>query len=47
MPKEFDNCVRKVKTKSGTRNPYAVCRGALGSDAKIKARRKRRKRKAA
>ena len=39
MPRELDSCVRQVKARGGVRNAYAVCRGALGSDAQIKSRR--------
>ena len=41
MPRELESCVRQVKAKGKVRNPWAVCRGSLGSDAQIKARRKR------
>lgn len=44
MPAKLDRCVRKVKRK-GVRNPFAVCRAQLGSDAEIKAREKRKKRR--
>lgn len=43
MPKEFDSCVEQVKGQKGVRNPFAVCRGSLGSDKDIKARRKKEK----
>ena len=38
MPASFDRCVKKVKAKGGVTNPYAVCRGSMGSDAQIKER---------
>ena len=40
MPWELDKCVAAVKKKGGAKNPWAVCRGNLGTDAQIKARRK-------
>lgn len=43
MPKSFDRCVRKVRARGGAKNPYAVCRASMGTDAQIKARRKRKK----
>ena len=42
MPKELDRCVKKVKRK-GVRNPWAVCRSTMGSDAQIRARKKKKK----
>lgn len=45
MPAVFDRCVRKVKAKGGVKNPYAVCRKQLGSDARIKARAKQKRRR--
>lgn len=47
MPASFDRCVKKVKAKGGVTNPYAVCRGSMGSDEDIKRREmaKRKKKK--
>lgn len=45
MPAAFDRCVKKVRAKGKARNPYAVCRKTMGSDADIKAREKRRKKR--
>lgn len=42
MPKEFDDRVKAIKASGGAANPYAVARAQLGSDAEIKARRKRK-----
>ena len=43
MPAKFDRCVRKVRAQGGVRNPFAVCRAQLGSDAEIRAREKRKR----
>jgi hypothetical protein len=43
MPEVFDRCVRKVKAKGKVSNAWAVCRGSLGTDKRIKARRKKKK----
>ncbi len=43
MPAAFDRCVKHVKGKKGVKNPYAVCRGSMGTDAQIKTRQKKRK----
>ena len=40
MPRELDEMVSAIKRSGGAKNPYAVARSRLGSDAKIKARRK-------
>ena len=45
MPAAYDRCVEKVKSKGKVKNPFAVCRASMGSDAEIKARRKRKTRK--
>lgn len=45
MPAEYDSCVEKVKGKKGVKNPFAICRASMGSDAEIKARRKRKTKK--
>ncbi len=42
MPAVFDWLVKKLKRRGGVRNPFAVARAQLGSDAEIK-RRKLRK----
>ena len=44
MPQELESCVRQVKAKSKTDNPYAVCRASMGTDAEIRARRKKTRR---
>jgi hypothetical protein len=36
MPAKFDRCVEGVKRHGGVKNPYAVCRESLGTDAQIK-----------
>ena len=36
MPAKFDRCVEAVKEKGKAKNPYAVCRATLGSDADIR-----------
>ena len=43
MPAAFDRCVKKVKAKGKVTNPYAVCRGSMGSDAEITAREQARR----
>lgn len=45
MPASFDRCVKKVKAKGGVTNPYAVCRGSMGSDEDIKRREMAKKKK--
>ncbi len=44
MPRELDSCVRQVRAKGKADNPYAVCRASTGTDAEIRARRKKSKR---
>ncbi len=31
---KFDRCVRKVKSKSGGKNPYAICNASMGEKSK-------------
>jgi len=38
MPAAYDRCVKNTKMMAGVKNPYAVCRASMGSDAEIKAR---------
>lgn len=38
MPAAFDRCVQQVRAKGGGKNPYAVCRASLGTDAQIRRR---------
>lgn len=45
MPAKFDRCVKKVRAKKHVKNPYAVCRASMGTDAQIKARRAKKARK--
>ena len=45
MPKAFDRCVRQVKAKGKVTNPYAVCRGSMGTHKEIMATRKPSKKK--
>lgn len=42
MPKAFERCVRKVKAKGKVKNPYAVCRSAMGTDKQIRKKKKRK-----
>lgn len=42
MPRELESCVKQVKAKGKARNAWAVCRGSLGSDKEIAARRKKK-----
>jgi hypothetical protein len=37
LPAKLDECVEKVKGQPRVTNPWAICRGQLGSDAKIRA----------
>lgn len=30
MPKKWEDCVRKVKSKGGRGNPYAICTASTG-----------------
>ena len=39
MPAEFEKLVSKIKAGGSAKNPYAVARGVLGTDAQIIARR--------
>ena len=41
MPRELEKCVRKVRARGKAKNPYAVCRASMGTDAAIRARRKK------
>lgn len=34
MPKKLHGCVEKVKRRGGVRNPWAVCKKALGKGGK-------------
>ena len=43
MPAAFDRCVKHVKAKGKVTNPYAVCRASMGTDKKILAREKHKK----
>lgn len=46
MPAELDKRVKRLKrSKHPPKNPFALARAQLGSDAEIKARRKRKRRK--
>jgi len=45
MPASFDRCVKHVKARGGVTNPYAVCRGSMGSDADIHKREQMKKKK--
>lgn len=45
MPEAFDRCVRKVRAKGGVKNPYAICRASMGTDAEIRKRQKSRRHK--
>ena len=38
MPRALDRCVKKVKARGGVKNPYAVCRASLGTNAQIRAK---------
>ncbi len=44
MPASFDRCVKQVKAKGEVKNPHAVCRAAMGTDAEIQKRSKTRER---
>lgn len=35
MPAVFDRCVEHVKAQGKAKNPFAVCRASMGSDAEI------------
>lgn len=39
MPAKLERCVRKVKRKGGAKNPWAVCKAAVG---KKKTKKKRK-----
>lgn len=45
MPAPYDRCVKKVTAKGGVGNPYATCRGSMGTDAQIKERAMAKKKK--
>ena len=44
MPREIESCVRQVRGKGKAKNPYAVCRASMGTNAEIAARRKKSRR---
>ncbi len=44
MPRELESCVRQVRAKGKADTPYAVCRASMGTDAEIRARRKKTRR---
>lgn len=43
MPKELHDLADKIKAKGGAKNPFAVARSVLGTDAQIAARKKKGK----
>lgn len=45
MPAMFDRCVEDVKRGGKARNAYAVCRASMGTDAEIKRKMKRKKKR--
>jgi len=42
--KKFGRCVTKVKRKSGSKNPYAICNASMGGKSKSKSNGKRKSR---
>ena len=44
MPRELESCVQQVRAKGKAKNPYAVCRASMGTNAEIRARRKKTRR---
>ena len=42
MPRALERCVKKVKAKGNARNPWAICRASMGTNAQIRARGRRK-----
>jgi hypothetical protein len=36
MPKQLDECVKKLKGKPGVKNPYAICQAQIAKKKKKK-----------